>query len=601
MKKVLIVLGLVLVFWAGQRFGPALGERWDNWSASDEQDGTGDPAYYTCGMHPWIVLPDPGLCPICHMDLEAIDPSRFTGEVSIDPVVVQNIGVRVAEVTAGPLTRRLRTVGTVDWDETTLRDVNTKVDGWIEALHVDSLGAPVTVGQPLFELYSPALYEAQEEFLLALEGQGRLASDATSAQRARAAKLVEDSRTRLAYYDLLPEQIDAIAERRTAAKALTILSPHQGVVIEKMAIEGMRVEPGMRVYRMADPKRVWVLATLYEDQVPFVEVGQKATMRLPYVPGVELEGTVLFVYPYLERATRQVRVRLAFDNESGLLKPGMFATVEIARTLAAERTLAPREAVIDTGERQVAFVSLGEGRFEPRDVRTGVAADDGRVEVLSGLKPGEKVVVSGQFLLDSEAKIRAALAKMVRGEPAVAGPEAAVGDLVVLPSTAADALTSLLEAAFAIGAELADDRAEHLADPARSAAAACDTLLATAIPEHPHFWHEHEELATARGAALRLAGTDDIEAARLAYADLSVALATLVDATGVPSGVRGPVEELHCPMYREGQGGGLWLQPAGEVRNPYFGAVMRTCFDRRRDLPRSVAPRAGNMEAGDGR
>ncbi len=334
---------------------------------------------------------------------------------------------------------------------------------------------------------------------------------------------------------------------------------------------------------------MWVLVTLYEYQLPYVAVGQRGVMTLPYIPGQTFEGKVVYVYPFLEKMTREVQVRLEFDNPGLLLKPGMFANVELKSTLAQERVLAPRAAVIDTGERQVAFVSLGEGRFEPRDVRTGILTEKGMVEILDGLRPGELVVTSAQFLLDSEAKIREALAKMVTGSMASeqkgAATVAGKPELASLPGAAAGALRGLLERYFEIGERLAADSTTGLREPAREIASAVDTMLATPIPESPHFWHEHTEAATVRGKALELAGGGDIEKARLAYADLSVALAKLAKATGVPAAIDRSVEELHCPMYREGQGGSSWLQPAGQVRNPYFGSTMLRCFDSRVALP----------------
>ncbi len=553
--------------------------------APTTQPTDGDAKYYTCGMHPWIVLPEPGLCPVCHMDLTPIDPEKFTGEIAIDPMVVQNIGVRTAPVTRGPLVQTIRTVGTVDYNETAVRDINIKVTGWIEDIFVDFLGAKVEAGAPLFELYSPALYAAQEEYLLAYRKTGREGSTLD---------LLEAARTRLDFYDITAEQITRLEERDVAAKTMTIHSPHQGVVISKHANEGMRVDEGMLVYRIADLSTVWVMVALYEHQFPYVEVGQTAIMSLPYIPGQEFRGEVLYIYPYLDTATRQVNVRLAFDNPHGLLKPGMYATVELQSTLAGERTLAPRSAIIDTGARQVAFVSLGEGRFEPRNVKIGVETTSGVVEILSGLSPGELVVTSGQFLLDSEAKIRESLARMIRGDMA-ADQEAVVATagastLSSLPPEAEAALNDVLAEYFAIGDTLADDSIEGISGRGRELASAVDRLLAVEVPDHPHFWHEHDEVATVRGKALELIDEPDMKAARLTFADLSVALGSVVKATGVPPSLDGEVHQLHCPMYRADQGGTIWLQPKGDVRNPFYGSMMLECFDERVVLPVTGRP-----------
>ncbi len=597
----LVFVVAVVALWIGSIWGAGLrrglSSAWtmvanvtsrDDAAASDEEDDT---RFYTCGMHPWVILPKPGLCPICHMDLTPLDPDKFTGEITIDPVITQNIGVRIDPVIAGPLVKTIRTVGTVDYDERSVRDVNVKVTGWIERLHVDYVGAEVQAGEPLFDFYSPDLYVAQEAFLRALRDRRRLAADADPAAIAAAQGLVDSARVQLEYYDVTEDQIDDLAARGTATKTLTIRSPHQGVVIAKHANEGMRVDQGMQVYRIADLDKVWVMVTLYEYQLPYVQEGQAAVMTLPYIPGQPFRGEVIYVYPYLDRNTRQASVRLEFDNPHGLLKPGMYANIELRNTLAARRTLAPRSAVIDTGERQVAFVSLGEGRFEPREVRLGVETDAGLVEVLDGLRPGEMVVTSGQFLLDSEARIREGLAKMIRGtlasEQDAVVASAGSSELSSLPEPAQAALSRVLDAYFAIGDTLAGDAATDLAPPARAIAAGVDELLAIPIPEDEHFWHRHDEVATVRGKALELIDATGIEPVRLIFADLSISLSKLTRATGIPIGYRAEVHELHCPMYREGQGGSIWLQPKGSVRNPFYGSMMLECFDERAVLPRT--------------
>ena len=544
-------------------------------------DESGNVQYYTCGMHPWVILPKPGDCPICHMELTPIDPAKFTGEITIDPVVVQNMGVRVEPVVTGPLTKTIRTVGTVDYNERNVRDVNIKVSGWIEELHVDYVGATVQAGDPLFELYSPQLYAAQEEYLLAWRNRD---------QTPNAASLLEAARTRLEYFDITDQQIEQLQLRGEPDKTLTIRSPHTGVVIAKHANEGMKVDPGMQVYRIADLSTVWVLVTVYEYQLPYIEAGMKAIMSLPYIPGQSIEGEVIYIYPYLDKKTREVQVRLEFDNPNNLLKPGMFANVQLTNTLASEKTLTPRSAVIDTGERQVAFVSRGEGKFEPRDVRLGIENGDGMVEVISGLKPGEMVVTSGQFLIDSEAKIREALAKMIRGDMAyeqkATAELAGASALSELPESVERDLDTILTEYFAIGDRLAGDSIDGITRHGSLLAETLDQIVTVDVPQDPHFWHKHQDaIATARANALKLSETQDIAAARLQFAELSMALETVAMATGVPPGFDREVQVLRCPMYRSGQGGTTWLQPAGDVRNPYFGSMMLECFDERKALP----------------
>ena len=340
----LVVAGFVIGVVSGGSLRAGLGRAWTMLTAAEgEQSDTG---MYSCGMHPYYFQQGPGLCPICHMDLTPVDPDKLTGKIVIDPNVVQNIGVRVEPVTTGPLVRSIRTVGTVDYDETKVRDVNTKVSGWIEKLFVNFLGAEVEAGQPLFDLYAPQLYEAQEEYLLAFKNKAAGAANG-------GLDLLEAARTRLLYYDITPDQIRQLEADGVASKTMTIHSPHRGVIIAKHANEGMRVDPGMQVYQIADLSTVWVMVSLYEYQIPYVDVGQAATMSLPYIPGQSFEGKVLYMYPYVDTGTRQINVRREFDNPHGLLKPGMFADVKLRNTLAAERTLAPRAAILDTGKRQI--------------------------------------------------------------------------------------------------------------------------------------------------------------------------------------------------------------------------------------------------------
>ncbi|MDX1565763.1 MAG: efflux RND transporter periplasmic adaptor subunit, partial [Phycisphaeraceae bacterium] len=490
----------------------------------------------------------------------------------------------------GPLTRTLRAVGHVDYDETTRRDINVKTPGWIEKLHVERLGDRVDKNQPLFDFYSPVLYSAQEEYLLALRRKQSLQPNASESMRRSVEQLLESARTKLRYLDVNDAQISELSRRNKPAKTMTVRSPFQGVVIAKHAREGMRVNETMRIYQLADLSKVWVMVSLYEYQTPFVSVGQKAVMKLPYIPGQTFEGEVVYIYPYLNEKTRQLRIRMEFDNPNGLLKPGMFANVELSSRLAEKRTLAPTSAVLDTGRRTVAFVSLGEGRFEPREVTTGIETESGKVEIIDGLKPGEQVVVSGQFLLDSEAKIREALAKMIEGTPASEQTSAAAeapiqSELNQLPPEAAELIGRSLNAYTAIGRTLAADKVQGVAAEARTLAEAMDRLVNVPLPGHPHFWHRHDEVATVRGKALALTKPQAIKEARELYYDLSTSLAKLITATGVPPAYGKPVQQLHCPMHKEGQGGSIWLQTDTKVRNPYFGSRMLRCYDKRVALP----------------
>jgi len=555
----LAILGLLAIFLL-PRFLPS-----DEVEASNtESEGT---QYWISGMHPWIVMPEPGQCPICGMDLTPLDPEKFSSEIAINPVVVQNMGVRIAEVTEGPLIKTTRTVGIVEYDEERVRDLNPKVSGWIEEIFVDSLGARVEQGQKLFSLYSPQLYSAQEDYLIAL--------------RSGKSSLIEAARTRLDYFDVTDEQIAALKQRGEPVKAVVLESPFDGVVTEKHANEGMKVDPGMQTYRIADLSQVWVIATVYEYQLPYIEEGQEAEMTLPYIPGQKFEGHVSYIYPYLDQKLREAKVRLEFENPNGLLKPGMFANVELKSRLAAEATLAPRSAVVDTGLRKVAFVSLGEGRFEPRDVETGVVTDEGQIQILAGLEPGEQVVVSGQFLLDSEANMREALAKMLEGTPASEQPpviKSAAPLQTTLPMEASEPLANALTQYTIIQNALASDTLDGVPEASGAFIEALQNLPADPLGV---------DLAKILEEAAKLARSQDLAEARLKLGKLSVPFRNLILQTGTPPGFDDDLLSLRCPMFLRDQGGAVWLQAAGDVRNPYMGEMMLECFSEREAVPRA--------------
>lgn len=539
-------------------------------AASDQGAG-----YWTCGMHPWVILPEPGLCPICHMDLTPLDASKLRGEIVIDPVVVQNIGVRIGQVQKGPLTQSVRTVGTIEFDERAVRDVNTKIAGWIETLHVDAIGEPVAKGDPLFGLYSPELFQAQEEYLLAWRAK-------QNGGVTGGLNLLDAARTKLKYFDVTDEQIQQLEESGKPAKTMTIYSPHTGIVTDKHATEGMRIEPGMRVFRIADLSTVWVIATVYEHQLPLIEVGQDARMTLPFMPGKEFDGRVAYIYPFLNEQARQARVRIEFANENELLKPGMFATVTLKTPAQDDATLAPREAIITTGDRTIAFVSLGEGRFEPREVSVGLASN-GYVQVLNGLEPGEMVVTSGQFLLDSESRMREALAKMVTGEkaseqrPDVQAAE--TGDATALSEAAQEQLAALLRAYLEVSSILSNDTTNGVAAQADTIRQSINALKDLAPAGDPHYWHSRaEDVNTIAARADAMGKASDIAAARIEFGHLSDALDRIVSSTGVPASLGVEVDRRVCGMAPDVPRDGVWLQAGDtDVRNPYFGSMMLRC------------------------
>ena len=376
---------------------------------------------YTCGMHPQILQDHPGDCPICGMkltpvrkqagtqDLHPSESSESTA-IAIDPVTIQNMGIRTEPVTLGPLRRVIRSVGVIDTNETALADVTTKFKGWIEKLYVDSTGQQVKKGDPLFEIYSPELWSAQNEYLLALKQPGNTS-------------LKTSAVTKLKYYDISDAQIAEIEKSGQATKTLRVYSPIDGVVVEKMVVAGQMVEAGMKLYRLADLSLVWVQSQIYEQDLSFVRLGQEAAMSLSYMPETKFRGRVTYIYPTVDDKTRTAKIRMEFHNPGLLLKPGMFATVELSAELSDSTLLVPDSAVLRSGEKNTVFLALAGGKFEPRVVVLGPRSENNRYQVLSGLKEGERVVTSGQFMLDSESQLREAIQKMQHPDSANALPE----------------------------------------------------------------------------------------------------------------------------------------------------------------------------------
>lgn len=373
--------------------------------AAPGEAGVDEVAYYTCSMHPSVRSQDPGQCPICNMSLTPVTRAEVeTGTVIVDAARRQRIGVTTAPAERRELSGTFRAVGKVVYDETRLADVTVKYRGWIGRLEVDRPGQPVRRGQTLFTLYSPDLYATQQELLAALESQ----RDARgSAAPERADYLVEAAKERLRLWDLQDWQIERIVESGEPLKHVPIVSPVSGVVVEKNVVGGAAVEPGQQLFRIAGIDRVWVEAEVYESELPLVEEGQAVRVTFPYLPGREVAGRVGFVYPFLDDASRTGRVRVELDNPGLAIKPDMYANVVFERE-GGEILAVPGDAVLYAGEREFVFVDLGEGRLQPRRVETG-RRTGGWTEVLSGLREGEVVVTSGNFLIAAESRLKLAM------------------------------------------------------------------------------------------------------------------------------------------------------------------------------------------------
>ncbi|MCW8909921.1 MAG: efflux RND transporter periplasmic adaptor subunit [Gammaproteobacteria bacterium] len=400
---------------------------------------------YVCPMHSQIIRDEEGTCPICGMDLvqvkveakesvkkqkkilywvapmdanyrrdepgkspmgmdlvpvydEADDQTAEDGPVvRISPAVINNMGVRTAKIERGPLWRRIDTVASVDYDESRVSHIHLRTDGWIENLNVRSEGERIKKGDRLFNVYSPTLVNAMEEYVQSLISNNR--------------RLINASRDRLGSLGVSDQQIKLLEKNRKVPQSVSIYAQQDGVVVSLKVREGMYVKPETEVMRLADLSRVWLLAEVFETQVDWVELGQSADVSLSYLPGRQWEGKVEYIYPTLDAKTRTLKVRLQFENPDEALKPNMYAHVSIYGGAKKDILTMPREALIRTGQEQRVILDLGDGRFAPRKVKAGIESGDW-VEIIEGLNEADVVVVSGQFLIDSEASLKASLIRM---------------------------------------------------------------------------------------------------------------------------------------------------------------------------------------------
>ncbi len=421
---------------------------------------------WTCGMHPQVIQDRPGNCPICGMKLvplQAAAPGRagagaagkqarevlfyrhpmdptitspvpkqdemgmdyvpvYADEasvreggavVTIDPAIVQNLGVVTAKVERRDVTRRIRTVGYLDYDQEKMVSITTKYEGFVEKTYVNYIGQRVREGEPLFEVYSPELVQTQQELLSAIEFARGLPPEASAEVRQRAFALVDAARRRLAYWDITPEQIARIETTGQIMRTLTVVSPLDGIVMRRThGLEGTAIRPGMDVMHLADLSSLWLTVEVFEHQLPWLREGSRTHVTLDYFPGEVFEGRVRFIEPEVSEKTRTVKLTLEVANPEGKLRAGMYATVEFEPVVVRDAIAVPAHAVLRTGLRDVVIAALGDGRFEPREVLLGPEGD-GWVQVLRGLEDGEEIVVSSQFLIDSESNLREAIQKMV--------------------------------------------------------------------------------------------------------------------------------------------------------------------------------------------
>ena len=406
-----------------------------NPSGSPDSAGPGATARtgqkYHCPMHPTYVSDKPGDCPICNMKLVPFKedkpsaggghegpgaaakeapgvPGRIRIRLSADKR--QMIGLSLSKVEKRELTNTVRTTAVVMHDETRYVRIAPRFGGWVRKLHVNFTGAPVEKGQPLFTVYSPELFSTENEYLIVWRGLQQLRADAPAEQRNGATNLRGSARRRLELWEIGDDEIRALEQRGTASDELLFRAPFSGHVVAKSAVEGKAFMAGESLFEMADLSYLWLDAWVFDSDLPLLKVGQQATITFSYLGNKTFTAPITFIYPHIDPQTRRGRVRLELDNPEHLLRPDMWASVGIEVPLG-EKVLIPASAVIDTGQRFVAFVDGQDEHLQPRDVKVGAKTDD-YYEVLEGVKEGEKVVTRALFLVDSESQLKAAIAGM---------------------------------------------------------------------------------------------------------------------------------------------------------------------------------------------
>jgi Cu(I)/Ag(I) efflux system membrane fusion protein len=601
-------------------FGLKAGEQ----VASAESAAPADQAQlWTCGMHPQVIQDRPGTCPICGMALTPLagagsaelgksgerkikywsDPMMnppyisdrpgkspmgmdlipvYEDEVSagptvtIDPSIVQNMGVRLGEVEETRLTRHIRAVGTLEEAEPNRFDVNLRIDGWIDALHADFEGKHVEKGEPLFDLYSPALQVAVEELIAARKM--RDGSPARDEQlRTTADSLYETGTRKLQLYGVADEEIERLATLDHAPRAVTFRAPATGHVLEKMVYAGAAVKAGDLALRIVDHTLLWLDVRVFAKDSVNVRAGQEVTAMIEGRPNETFEGEVIFIHPHVDPTTRTTMVRLTIANPDLSLRPGMYATASLEVEIAPRALVVPREAVIDTGRSQVAFVALDQGHFEPRKVAMGPEGDDGRVQVLSGLVLGEKVVVSGQFLLDAESRMREAIQKFLEQKAAAASvtPEMpAKGALAAVSEkwqgAADEAIGSYLHLSALLGAPQKSDNPLDSNELIRAA-----RTLRDVAGDQAQSALSGELLAAAESLRDRT-----LDAQREMFKKLSESVLELAERSPRAGRIAPTLYLAHCPMVDAS-----WLQEGQEIANPYYATTMKSCGEVVRQVP----------------
>jgi RND family efflux transporter MFP subunit len=493
--KSLIWLGAgILIGASAVYFGAVRGRRPPALETGSAGPGTAQAApasgdkilYWRAPMDPTEIYDHPGKSRM-GMDLIPVyegQEAAGAGSIAINPMVQQNMNLRLAAVERRDLDLAIRSFGKVAYAQDREYAITTKFSGWIEKLYINKVGQKVDRGEALLEIYSPELVSTQEEYILAVKNAKALADSPLETVRRNAARLLSASRDRLRYWDISDAEIARIEQSGSPRRTIPLRSELSGIVTRKSVVEGDKVGPGMDLFRIADLRRVWVEASVYESESARLAVGQKAELTLDYQPQVKMDGRIDFIYPYLDPKSQAQNARLVFDNPGLVLKPDMFATVRILVPAARDVLTVPSEAIIRSGIRDIVFVARGKGLFEPRLVKVGVETDEGFSQILSGLFEGESVVASGQFLLDSESRTREAIAKLrSAAAPPPETPMKHSEGMVMAPGTKTGPQSSGARMAMPEGGSPSPPAAEAK----KEAKFAVDPDKLYACPSHPDF------------------------------------------------------------------------------------------------------------------
>ncbi len=554
--------------------------------SGSERESDSEASLYQCSMHPNVISEEPGVCPICGMDLQPVQELEGKGIPGRAPVQLsstqrQLINIRVTPTLRTEASKSMRAEGVITYDESRVTDVTSKISGWVETLYVDKSGQSVEKGEPLMELYSPDLYSAQREYLLAYKAtqrqrkaslgkEGSRLSRFASTNRRGYGSLLESARKRLELWGVSEEQIESLERSGEPKKTLKLTAPMGGTVVEKPTFKGQKIRPDMKLYRIADLSKLWLEVKFYEYELSLLEEGQTALIRVEAYPNRTFTGKVDFIYPYMETKTRTVRVRFVLDNEKGLLKPNMYAHAELHRPLG-EQVLVPSSAVFHTGKHNYVFVDNGDGTYLPKEILLGPKTENHYV-VHQGIQEGEPVVVDGNFLLDSESQLKAT-ASASRGKESDGTP--AQKDQIPVyqvPDDLKAQLSSLVNDYRQLSAQLTSDRLGAIeALTKRMSSTIHEVRLLSTMPDSLR--DRTESALGPLEEALTEFPTGNLQKARIRFGKVSAALIDIVEQ--FPTSLDQSLQVVECPMWEKSPA--QWIQANQQIENPFMGQSMLRC------------------------